>query len=378
MKNKKKVLFSICAIFMIAFSFLIIPFTKLDNASAYSYTPPSDIGGEGVVRSRFVSDTYELPLSSDIGLASSNFIFAFKYNFDFMRDFEDNTLGFKTTINGYGNTVNSSYGFSSSTFATYKVVCLHDIEGDGERFSITENGSYLYRFYPYLYGSNPPNADSNLTNKYFFRIYVHNVTESGFNCNVVKETTGGVVKTSVSSTTFKGVKMPSYYTGHNVNDTTNGWTNYNWIEFTDTEGNSICLVIPFSSSYTIYEYGSQLSNTTKYYRDISEEDTYNLGYSAGFGEGEIAGREQGYTTGYNAGFVNGENTGYGTGYNAGIENASNYTFLGMIGAVIDAPIKAFRGLFNFNILGVNLVSLITGLFTLCVIVCIVKLVLGGK
>jgi len=38
----------------------------------------------------------------------------------------------------------------------------------------------------------------------------------------------------------------------------------------------------------------------------------------------------------------------------------------------------FSDLFNFNFLGINLLGLITGLFTLAMIILIIKLILGGK
>lgn len=57
---------------------------------------------------------------------------------------------------------------------------------------------------------------------------------------------------------------------------------------------------------------------------------------------------------------------------------NDYSFFGLISAVIDAPIKAIRGLLNFDILGVNMFSFVTSLFSLAVVLMIVKLVLGTR
>lgn len=57
---------------------------------------------------------------------------------------------------------------------------------------------------------------------------------------------------------------------------------------------------------------------------------------------------------------------------------SDYSFFGLISAVIDAPIKAIRGLLNFDILGVNMFSFVTSLFSLAVVLMIVKLLLGTR
>lgn len=56
----------------------------------------------------------------------------------------------------------------------------------------------------------------------------------------------------------------------------------------------------------------------------------------------------------------------------------DYSFFGLISAVIDAPIKAVRGLLNFDILGVNMFSFVTSLFSLAVVLMIVKLLLGAR
>lgn len=57
---------------------------------------------------------------------------------------------------------------------------------------------------------------------------------------------------------------------------------------------------------------------------------------------------------------------------------TDYSFFGLISAVIDVPIKAIRGLLNFEILGVNMFSFVTSLFSLAVVLMIVKLVLGTR
>lgn len=57
---------------------------------------------------------------------------------------------------------------------------------------------------------------------------------------------------------------------------------------------------------------------------------------------------------------------------------TDYSFFGLISAVLDAPIKAIRGLLNFDILGVNMFSFVTSLFSLAVVLMIVKLLLGTR
>lgn len=96
-----------------------------------------------------------------------------------------------------------------------------------------------------------------------------------------------------------------------------------------------------------------------------------------------------YEAGRNAGFVEGQDSMQGAIENArqkGFAEAeamfnngdTDYSFFGLISAVIDAPIKAIRGLLNFNILGVNMFAFVTSLFSLAVVLMIVKLVLGTR
>ena len=92
---------------------------------------------------------------------------------------------------------------------------------------------------------------------------------------------------------------------------------------------------------------------------------------------------------YDAGFVAGQDSMQGAIENArqqGFAEAqkmfdngnTDYSFFGLISAVIDAPIKAIRGLLNFDILGVNMFSFVTSLFSLAVVLMIVKLLLGTR
>ena len=92
---------------------------------------------------------------------------------------------------------------------------------------------------------------------------------------------------------------------------------------------------------------------------------------------------------YDAGFIAGKDSMQGAIENArqkGFAEAqkmfdngnTDYSFFGLISAVIDAPIKVIRGLLNFDILGVNMFSFVTSLFSLAVVLMIVKLLLGTR
>ena len=124
-------------------------------------------------------------------------------------------------------------------------------------------------------------------------------------------------------------------------------------------------------------------------------DFYNNGYNDGVAAGE--------KSGYNKGFTAGD----AQGYNRGVEVGGNYSFLGLFGAIFDAPIQAIfggtttlpagttitdkngntttllssatvkrAGLLNFDIMGVNLSGFVLALFSLSILVVVIKFALG--
>lgn len=107
------------------------------------------------------------------------------------------------------------------------------------------------------------------------------------------------------------------------------------------------------------------------------EAMYNKGYNDGIAACADSSGEE-FQKKYDEGFVAGKSAGYSSGYTAGAASAQNYTFIGLLGAVVDAPIKAFTGLLDFEVLGVNMSSFVLSMLTLSVIVIIIKICLGGK
>ena len=127
----------------------------------------------------------------------------------------------------------------------------------------------------------------------------------------------------------------------------------------------------------------------------ASKDFYNNGYNDGVAFGE--------KSGYNKGFSAGD----AQGYNRGVEVGGNYSFLGLFGAIFDAPIQAIfggtttlpagttitdkngntttllssatvkrAGLLNFDIMGVNLSGFVLALFSLSILVVVIKFALG--
>lgn len=141
-------------------------------------------------------------------------------------------------------------------------------------------------------------------------------------------------------------------------------------------------VIPAGVTHDSYmQLTSFLSNCMSFGYRVSVNDLsgdfYNSGYNNGYLDAK-EGFEEEKSNIYNSGFESGKIAGYNDGYNAGKDVSDNYTFLGLIGAVFDAPIEAFKGLFNFDILGVNMQGFVLAMLTLAVIIIVIRIALGGK
>lgn len=147
------------------------------------------------------------------------------------------------------------------------------------------------------------------------------------------------------------------------------------------------------------------------YRNYKPLD--NQFYVAGYN----AAGDTNYNNGYNVGYSSGEKSGYNTGFTAGdakgyqrgLSEGSNYSFLSLFGAIFDAPIQALfggtqrlpagtkitdrsgntitltsdtvvnrGGMLNFELMGVNLSGFVLALFSLSIIIIVIKFVLAKR
>lgn len=143
-------------------------------------------------------------------------------------------------------------------------------------------------------------------------------------------------------------------------------------KYNDKNGYNFKFVVYVSENFN-------LDNRIYYFNEslnLTDNEYYNQGYDAGQTDGYNKGYSAGENDGYNNGYKVGNTIGFDNGYNKGLNDSNQYTFVNLIGATIDAPIQYFKSLFNFELLGVNLSGFLLGLFTLAVVISIVRLVLG--
>lgn len=82
-----------------------------------------------------------------------------------------------------------------------------------------------------------------------------------------------------------------------------------------------------------------------------------------------------YNTGFEAGKAQGKIEGYNKGKAEGVEASNKYTFMNLLNSVFYAPIHALYSLLNFEIFGVNVYSVVTGILSALVLIGLVMFVL---
>lgn len=107
---------------------------------------------------------------------------------------------------------------------------------------------------------------------------------------------------------------------------------------------------------------------------LQSDSFYQLGYNSGYDVGYQAGLTN--NSSYDDGYDSGYSVGYNKGHVDGVASANDYSFIGLFGAVFDAPIAAITGLLNWDMFGVNTFSLFTWLITLCIALRVLSLILG--
>lgn len=127
----------------------------------------------------------------------------------------------------------------------------------------------------------------------------------------------------------------------------------------------------------------------------SYDSAFNVGKAQGFAQGYDEaknewypkGKDEGSQLGYAEGKQDGIAIGKGQGYEEGVRDANDYTFFSLVSSLFDAPIQVILGdydastgqrvggLLNFDLLGVNISSFLLAIFTICIIIAVIKLVM---
>lgn len=368
-KNKKKIGVILCAMFICLCSILcIIPFNKHDKIEVYA----DEVVGEPI----FVGSSLIVPTA----------LYTIGYNNGIRYDSTPYGLNAYDTYThfDYLNTYfQVSFKYSDNGLLMFKPI-LNYMSIYGSDNFVSNSGSVGLGSYIKMNYITSSYADykSAYTEEWLF---VDDWKHSNFNCGMLCANSNGPIQFTTNNSIVGGIVfdlIPSFTSGSfdvskitymTIGLSAKSRVSTYEVTYFDSNANSIkfrfyCGSWLQSLPLRTYYFNTSALNDNEYY-DQGFQQGQQSGYNSGYSEGE--------SVGYNNGYNVGQNVGYNNGYSAGMEDSNQYTFLSLLSATIDAPIKYFQSLFNFELLGVNLQGFLTGLFTLCVIVTIFKLCLGG-
>lgn len=172
------------------------------------------------------------------------------------------------------------------------------------------------------------------------------------------------------SPNFNANVVSARYYGERLTKITsrNVWDCANYFYYYDENGEYLQLTTRFKANE---DYQKQFIYSDRSYYLTSEATTqtaYNLGKKDGFSEGQKVGYDLGYEDGHNSGYSEGKYI----GRQEGIANANKYSFVGLMSSIVDAPVTAIKGLFNFDFLGFNLFNFFTSVLTVSFVIAVVR------
>lgn len=178
----------------------------------------------------------------------------------------------------------------------------------------------------------------------------------------------------------------SFYNSRSGNLTCYGFkvTAYNWSE-SRTDVIYENYLIPVSSFESLSGNMYLISRSydalnIEFFIDVPGASYYEFSFND-FVLNFYGGYNAGFTAGYNVGYNDAKNDFYNSRYQLGYSDGFNegasgqYSFFALISAVVETPINAVLGVLNFNFLGINLKDFFLSIFTIALIVLILKFVL---
>lgn len=196
------------------------------------------------------------------------------------------------------------------------------------------------------------------------------------------------------------------------------FTNFNYKYESNFPNNDNLLVYAdLNKSYKYYLQSNVTQNdVSKFFALIDyrnykplDNDFYVAGYNSASSGYYDTGYKNGYAVGNTDGYNNGFSAGDAKGYKRGLNDGNTYSFLSLFGAIFDAPIQALfggtqrlpagtkitdsngktitltsdttvnrGGMLNFDLMGVNLSGFVLALFSMSIIIIVIKFALAKK
>lgn len=362
-KKSEKVLFFVLVFLIIFWSFASVlaiynHFSKNSSSSVVAYADESSIF------SSFSGSNLLIPVTEKDMIQNDNYV-----SFDY--------LFFEVNFNNFEKSDTLTINFNYSAFIMRGITYSSEVgpAGTGNNFyfstgtDIAINTSNGLNKFEYKLSDIQAQGANTWTRGYdiLARYYTHDgdtehYTGKYFYGTVVANFQGRMFDSEVSRIDI----------GSNLTGDIGG---YNFVRYSNISGQY--LEFRFRCVYSVEQTG--YSPRTYYLSSqggVTTDEERKSIYQDGFRDGKASAendidQSNIYKQGYNAG----KSEGYTLGYNQGAESAGNYTFLGLLASVIDAPIQAVTGLLNFDLLGFNMAQFFFSLLTLALIIFIVRLIL---
>lgn len=253
------------------------------------------------------------------------------------------------------------------------------------------NAFLNYSWYGLFYEDTMPSLYSAYSNVFCLGLMRLYMSSPNFTCNVQKIEFGSFYINGE----YAAKDYPWFYTLLTSSDGQYGISYvtlpYNYIRYYDEYNNYFEYAIPVSlDNDTVNNPAALLFQPRSYYTSNSQSG-YNDGYTAGFNDSEsywkndflnssdfiAVARDRFYDTFINdykmsTSYKNAIHLAYEDGRIAGLSQGGQFNFTTMLSAAINAPLSAFKDMINFELLGVNLLGLFTGLFTVAFVLFVVR------
>lgn len=340
----------------------------LDNTYSSSYkmhsTPISNLNF-------FTSDSFSFPY---LGFCYSSFDYFPSSFTNYLLCYLD--FGFSLYQSSSSYTIN----FYLSGYSLYSDTCIFPIgccKSYPNSDYLTYSSDYMFGIYSTTYNSSSCEFSSSLyspllfycsSQDIFIPFYCFVDYTSDYSTDSIPSLNMTYYSFIISSSSFC-----SSYSDDVISFLNTNYGQYYICSFVDTAGFRYNLAFPiFYSGSLNSNYSDSLFIESRYYSisSFSDDFKYNKGYSDG-----LADNQQNI---YNQGYLAGRIIGYGEGHTDGVNDSNTYTFTGLIGAVIDVPVKTILGLLDFEILGVNLFGFAVGLISFSVLLFIIRKIKGGR
>lgn len=298
------------------------------------------------------------------------------------------------TVNVYADSVDS-YGFTFNSSALYLPLTFIKTSSDGYPSSISNFGSIAF-----VYSNDDSNQPSFKLNSSF--IYYNGSFNDNFKTNDDLHSLSYGQWTNFTDIPYfdEEMHLVSYHlnglwvmceefmgvpVGVNIKYNFSSDSVWNF-EYFDIDSHKLYINVYFDK--TKFYYGSESDdngfltsfNFRTYYFSNALDLSSNTYYQQGYSDGSSAGDSAGFSRGYQSGYAYGYSVGERTGFNDGLNSANTYSFLNLFGAIVDAPLQAFTGLFDFNLSfdGVNSFNLkgfFLALLSIAIVIAIIRFAL---